>query len=63
MVKIPTDLQIANVTDSYCGTVVADGKVGICYISPSYNGYLSPCYISDVAVGTQIKIFGSYYTN
>ena len=64
VVKIPTNLQISKVNDSYCGTAItSDGKVGMCYISPSYNGYLVPNGISNAGVGEIVKLFGSYYIN
>ena len=64
LVKVPTDLQISEKNDSYCGTsVTSDGKIGICYISPSYNWHLVPVGISGSAVGEIVKLFGSYYIN
>ena len=63
VVTIPSNLPIANDNQAYCGTVMtSDGKLGVCYISPSRDGTLSVWGISASGKESIIKIFGSYYT-
>ena len=66
LVKIPDEILPVNANEAYCGTVIAgagvDAICSICYISPSNSGYLSATVISSVKAGSNIKLFGSYYT-
>jgi hypothetical protein len=64
LVQIPANLQNKTKDSTYCGTLISsDGNIGICYISPSGNGYLAPTYSGSITTGSFIKLFGTYYIN
>lgn len=74
-IAIPDWAKIASIPEQCLGTeenigtwnglaVYPNGtncSVGVCYISPSNNGYIAPCGISSAKVGSTINLFGNYW--
>lgn len=55
--KLPN--EIVEDSAGYNGIAFSNGKIGICYISPSNNRFLCPCSI-DAPVDSVVNLFGSF---
>ena len=59
--KLPNEINKTGYS-SYNGIAFSNGKIGICYISPSGNHYLCPCSIN-APVDSVVNLFVSFSFN